>query len=82
VTRESKYWFPAKRYGWGWGPPCTWQGWVTLFVWIAAIAASAFAFLPKRMVAFQVACVLLALALVLVCYITGEPPAWRWGDRK
>ena len=55
---------------------------MTLFVWIAAIAASAFTFLPKRMVAFQVACVLLVVALVLVCYLTGEPPAWRWGDRK
>ena len=21
-----RYWFPAKRYGWGWGPPSTWQG--------------------------------------------------------
>ena len=55
---------------------------MTLFVWFAAIAASAIAFLPKRVAAFQVACVLLVLALVLVCYVTGEPPAWRWGDRK
>ena len=27
-------------------------------------------------------CTLGACASVLVCYITGEPPAWRWGDRK
>jgi hypothetical protein len=26
-----KIWFPAKRYGWGWGLPCCWQGWV--FFW-------------------------------------------------
>lgn len=22
-----RYWFPAKRYGWGWGLPTAWQGW-------------------------------------------------------
>jgi hypothetical protein len=26
----SRYWFPAKRYGWGWGLPVTWQGWAVL----------------------------------------------------
>jgi hypothetical protein len=31
-----KYWFPAKRYGWGWGPPVTWQGWAVLVVWLLA----------------------------------------------
>jgi hypothetical protein len=28
------YWFPAKRYGWGWGPPLTWQGWVFMISWL------------------------------------------------
>ena len=30
MQRNDKYWFPAKRYGWGWGPPNNWQGWVVL----------------------------------------------------
>ena len=21
-----RYWFPVKRYGWGWGLPGTWEG--------------------------------------------------------
>ena len=25
------YWFPAKRYGYGWGLPHTWQGWIVFF---------------------------------------------------
>jgi hypothetical protein len=82
VTRESSYWFPAKRYGWGWGPPIAWQGWTVLALWLIAIFASAVVFLPKRMIAFQVSILLLTVALVLVCYKTGEPPSWRWGDRK
>jgi len=27
---EKRVWFPAKRYGWGWGLPCAWQGWLVL----------------------------------------------------
>jgi len=27
---KRKIWFPAKRYGWGWGFPICWQVWVVL----------------------------------------------------
>ena len=30
MSDKPKYWFPAKCYGWGWGPPSTWQGWIVL----------------------------------------------------
>jgi hypothetical protein len=82
VTRQSPYWFPAKRYGWGWGPPTAWQGWAVLALWFLAILGSAALFLPKRMAAFQISILLLTLLLLCVCYKTGEPPSWRWGDRK
>jgi hypothetical protein len=26
VPNDKTYWFPAKRYGWGWGLPTVWQG--------------------------------------------------------
>ena len=35
MTANEKFWFPAKRYGWGWGLPSSWQGrevFVTYFV--------------------------------------------------
>jgi hypothetical protein len=25
MTRDDRYWFPAKRYGWGWGLPPRWR---------------------------------------------------------
>ena len=28
MKNKSIYWFPAKKYGWGWGIPCSWQGWI------------------------------------------------------
>ena len=37
--RAPGIWFPAKRYGWGWGPPVTWQGWAVIAVWIALFFA-------------------------------------------
>ena len=30
MTNHLIYWFPAKRYGWGWGLPSVWQGWVVM----------------------------------------------------
>ena len=32
MQNATRYWFPAKRYGWGWGFPITWEGWLTLAV--------------------------------------------------
>jgi len=39
---ERKIWFPAKRYGWGWGPPVCWQGWVVVLLWAGLNAGGAF----------------------------------------
>ncbi len=82
MTRATSYWFPAKRYGWGWGLPVAWQGWLVLVLWLLGLLGSAVAFLPRRIESFAVADVLLTALLVLACYWTGEPPTWRWGDRR
>jgi hypothetical protein len=37
---KTHYWFPAKRYGWGCGPPSTRQGWVVLGVYVGLPARS------------------------------------------
>jgi hypothetical protein len=79
-TDRSGYWFPAKRYGFGWGFPSTWQGWVTLVLYVVALAASAFAFPPaEKSGGFIVSGVVITVALLVVCWIKGEPLGWRWG---
>ncbi len=30
TKKSSNIWFPAKKYGYGWGMPVVWQGWVVL----------------------------------------------------
>lgn len=76
----TPYWFPAKRFGWGWGPPVTWQGWLVIAVYVALIVAAAFAFPPRALPAQFVGCIVgLSVLLTIVCWITGEPPRWRSG---
>jgi hypothetical protein len=84
VPNGKAYWFPAKRYGWGWGPPTTWQGWVATLIWAAALIGGIFLLhhnryqLPSRLAFVLSMCVI----FVLVCYWKGEPPKWRWGGRS
>lgn len=76
----SAYWFPAKRYGWGWGLPIAWQGWVVFAAFFALVIAGVFLFPPHRApVNFVVYVVALSCLLIIVCWLKGEPPRWRWG---
>ena len=80
VNERPRYWFPAKRYGWGWGPPATWQGWVVLVAYIGLMAAVAWIVPPERSVVGFVAAVSgLSLGVIAICWWKGEPPRWRWG---
>ncbi len=78
-----KYWFPAKRNGWGWGPPVTWQGWVVLIVWVIGFTVGVSLVLPNRHPVLYGLFVAAMVAIILaVCYAKGEPPRWRWGHKE
>ena len=80
---DTRYWFPAKRYGWGWGLPRVWQGWLVYAVFIALVAADSLVFPPRaHMAAFLLYIVVVCAALVGVCWLKGEPPRWHWGDDR
>ncbi|MEO8751605.1 MAG: hypothetical protein ABI624_02890 [Casimicrobiaceae bacterium] len=77
---QPSYWFPAKRHGWGWGPPSAWQGWVVLVVFFCLLAAGAAILLPiDRISAFLGWSVFLTVVLVAICWVKGEPPSPRSG---
>jgi hypothetical protein len=77
---SARYWFRAKRYGWGWGLPLTWEGWVVLAAFVALIACDALLFPPRRALPAYIAGVVgLTALLVAICWLKGEPPRWRWG---
>lgn len=74
---DRKYWFRAKRYGWGWGLPLTWQGWVVFVGWFAVFIPATVHLIPRRPAAFMVFTLFMAIVLLTICYIKGEPPRWR-----
>lgn len=75
-----RYWFPAKRYGWGWGLPSTWEGWLVLVAYLGLIVGAARLCPPEKSVAGFVAAVFgLTAGLVTICWWKGEPVRWRWG---
>ena len=77
-----KYWFHAKRYGWGWGLPSAWQGWLVLVTYLLLVFGGIPLIQLWRGNALYLAYVIvLTAALITICWLTGEPPRWRWGRR-
>lgn len=79
-NEDRRYWFPAKRFGWGWSLPRTWEGWTvilafTVVVLIAAVAGQGTAWTMPVILAAT-------LAVLVICLKKGEPPKWRWGGDK
>ena len=82
MENRKTYWFPAKTYGWGWGIPTVWQGWVVLIAYLAGIVAAAVFLQPnERPIDFFAMLAVLAVVLLITCWLKGEPPKWRWGRK-
>ncbi len=80
------YWFKAKLYGWGW-TPVRWQGWLVLLVYVVALAGFGLTIDEKSpprevMFMFLLPMMLLTIALIRICYKTGEKPRWQWGPPR
>lgn len=75
MDTEKKYWFPAKRYGWGWSFPTCWQGWL-VFVAYAASVVLLLHFLPPAgdQAPFFAGLAVSTAILFTVCWLKGEPP--------
>jgi hypothetical protein len=81
MQMERQYWFPAKRYGWGWGIPNCWQGWMVLAGFVGLLVVGSFALPPHGYLWAYLGYVAVLCGLLTgVCWLKGEPPRWRWGD--
>lgn len=79
------YWFKRKLYGWGW-TPVKWQGWLVIFLFVAAIFGLALSAKPNYTGAeiafkFITPLIILVSLLLVVCYKKGEKPGWQWGKK-
>lgn len=78
---DPVYWFSAKRYGYGWSLPATWEGWVAIGTAFVLMAVGIKLFSQTAVgwcILYEAA---IAAALFAVCYVKGEPLRWRWGKR-
>lgn len=80
----KKIWFAAKAYGWGWGLPLCWQGWVVYVIYIALLFGGIAEILwerksPPGLVLYMVG---VSVGLFFVCWLKGEKLAWRWGGKE
>ena len=82
MERQKKYWFPTKSYGWGWGVPRVWQGWLVLLGYLLGIILI-FLQIPPSVEPnkFGICVLALSILLVAICWLKGEPPRWRWGGK-
>jgi hypothetical protein len=77
---DRKYWFRAKKYGWGWTTPATWQGWTIYAAYFAAIAGCLVSIQTESQRAICI--VSITALLIIVVVLKGERPlAWRWGKK-
>lgn len=83
--QRSPYWFRAKTYGWGW-TPASWQGWMILLIYMYALVTM-FLSVDARsrsgsdtLISLAVPFILATTIMIAICYRTGEPPEWRWGQ--
>jgi hypothetical protein len=83
----KKPWFRAKKYGWGWGLPLTWQGWLVLLgyilflVWDLHRTINSPSFVSDAIMGFSPDLVMATLIFIFIAYLTGEKPKWRWGGK-
>ncbi|RXK56674.1 hypothetical protein ESB00_12630 [Oleiharenicola lentus] len=77
---KDQAWFPAKTYGWGWGVPTRWQGWVVTFGFLGAMTLGGIFIAPRSVPAYIGYVLVLAAILTGICYAKGETPRWRWGE--
>lgn len=82
-AEKPTFWFPAKRFGWGWGLPVRWQGWLVLVLYFASICAGIKYFQPKNdVVGFMIGFASATVIFIAIAAWKGEKPlAWRWGGK-
>jgi hypothetical protein len=75
---QNKTWFRAKTYGWGWGLPVRWQGWVMLGLYLVLLPIGAANIGPNWRIPYVA---VLTAVLIFICWLKGEKPSWRWGGK-
>jgi len=74
-NKKDQIWFPAKKYGVGWGLPITWQGWVVLLLYIgfSFIGIKILMPYPAWPMIYVFYVMLLTVIFIFIAWKKGEP---------
>ncbi|WP_155325269.1 hypothetical protein [Desulfosarcina ovata] len=80
---DKDIWFPAMKYGSGWGLPVTWQGWIVFlsYIVLAIIGVLFIKRSPWLVIPFIIYIFVLTGMLLFICWKKGEKSELRWGKK-
>ena len=77
---HKDWWFPAKKYGYGWGLPDCRQGWLVLFVFSLLVAVGRFFLRGQSTALIIVSYTVLTIVFLGIVYCKGEKRKPRSDD--
>ena len=86
----QEYWFGRKRYGYGWGMPISWQGWLALVLYLATVLLSSVLLLHDApddtftidVVYFIGLVSMLTTLFILIARKHAPKPKWQWVNKS
>ena len=77
---DGPEWFAPKRYGYGSGPPISWQGWAITVAFVAVVIGTSFRLRDKPLVLIAILVPVTFLFCLICARTTRGGWRWRWGD--
>lgn len=79
---DGPEWFAAKRYGFGAGPPISWQGWLLTIGYVVLVIGLGLMLKGRPPVQLIAAIILPTIAFIVICARTTRGGwRWRWGNK-
>lgn len=82
MSDDGPEWFAPKRYGYGSGPPISWQGWVLTIGYVAVAIGTVLALKDKPLVVVGIGVPTTFLFCLIAARTTRGGWRWRWGDKQ
>jgi hypothetical protein len=81
MSDDGPEWFAPKRYGYGSGPPISWQGWVLTIAFVVGVAVLGILLVSKPMVFIAILIPLTVAFSTIAAKTTRGGWRWRWGEK-
>lgn len=77
---DGPEWFAPKRYGYGVGPPISWQGWALTGAFLVIAGLCARMFKDRLLITLAIMVPVTCVFLVITARTTRGGWRWRWGE--